>query len=356
MKPILLLMAACLCAAPSQAGMIHLSGTVLDLDSTAKSGVVVALAGTSLSATTDVGGAWAFSGVSGVLPKAAKAKAASKHLLVVDGRIRLSFDGRDPSGRSLSDIVPSALSAVGASARTEVDGSIDTLVYSWNGKVFLRDTVGDLDRSTPFRRVFDTTADPAIAYGYVTDAQGHVYRTTTIGAQTWMAQNLDVKVDSSYCYDDSASNCALHGRLYQWAAAMGLDTTYDEDLWNGTLPHQGLCPGGWHVPDTAEWNKLTDTVLDGTEQGRILRSVAGWGTDGDASHNGSDSVGLGVSPTGYRGSWGSYGGIEGYAYLWTASQGEASFGLYRAFSSGDIGITADYNKKIHAFGVRCIRD
>jgi len=30
----------------------------------------------------------------------------------------------------------------------------------------------------------------------------------------WTMQNLDMKTDSSYCYQDNQANCANFGRLY----------------------------------------------------------------------------------------------------------------------------------------------
>lgn len=37
-----------------------------------------------------------------------------------------------------------------------------------------------------------------------------------------MAQNLNYKTDSSYCYKDDTSNCTKYGRLYNFAVAVGI--------------------------------------------------------------------------------------------------------------------------------------
>jgi uncharacterized protein (TIGR02145 family) len=105
----------------------------------------------------------------------------------------------------------------------------------------------------------------SVAYGAaLTDPRdAQTYRTAKIGAQTWMAENLNYKGTGSSdvvgrCYGDSDASCARYGRLYTWAEAMGLDTAFNRKTWGkaATSGTKGICPAGWHVPDSAEWNAL----------------------------------------------------------------------------------------------------
>lgn len=133
---------------------------------------------------------------------------------------------------------------------------------------------------------------------------GQVYRTVTIGDQVWMAENLNYKTDSSFCYNDSAEYCAKYGRLYVWTAAMD------------------ACPSGWHLPDLAEWKTLFAAVGGDSVAGAKLKSTSGWNSNG----NGTDDFGFTVLPAGGRSSkdfvgeaaafWTSewYGEYDDYAY------------------------------------------
>lgn len=95
----------------------------------------------------------------------------------------------------------------------------------------------------------------------VTDVDGNVYQTVTIGTQTWMQENLKVThfrngeaiattkpgglaiCDSekpvyqwAYNYNDTLT--ARFGRLYTWYAA---------------VDNRNVCPAGWHIPNNSEW-------------------------------------------------------------------------------------------------------
>jgi len=91
------------------------------------------------------------------------------------------------------------------------------------------------------------------------------YKTKQIGSQTWMVENLDYDIGGAKCYNNSASNCAKYGRLYDWETA------------------KTVCPSGWRLPSNDDWDKLVRTAGGTSVAGKHLKATSGWnngnGTD-----------------------------------------------------------------------------
>ena len=145
-----------------------------------------------------------------------------------------------------------------------------------------------------------------VNYGSLTDSRdGHVYRTVKIGELVWMAENLNYADSSkevvlqdggSWCFGYKSANCEIGGRLYLWSTAMGLGKGYDNKLADSNLvsgiEHRGLCPLGWHLPDTSEWKTLERAVDSPAE----LKAVGVWAFESDSVKVPTNSTGFTALP------------------------------------------------------------
>ena len=210
---------------------------------------------------------------------------------------------------------------------------------------------------------------PCLGSFLIDSRDGKIYRTVTIGTQTWMAENLNyadsIKTPSllerSWCYENSTDSCAKYGRLYTWAAAidsvkLATDADNPQDCGYSktcTLPDtvRGVCPEGWHLPRHAEWVTLI-TKVGGTDiAGQKLKSQSGWNENG----NGTDSEGSSALPAGERFDNGNfaYSGIE--ADFWRASSTETDLaGVIELSYKEDVRWPAF--RKCNGLSVRCIKD
>ena len=219
-----------------------------------------------------------------------------------------------------------------------------------------------------------TETEDNCEYGSLTDDRdGQVYKTVKIGNQVWMAENLNyadsTKTPSllgrSWCYNDSSKYCEKYGRLYTWAAAIdsvalydgdyGADCGYGKSCMLPLVKVQGICPNGWHLPETTEWSTLFDEVGGRLTAGKVLKSQTGWYNDG----NGIDAVGFTALPGGDRDNYGKFSGAGGcYANFWTATNGSDLEAYYvnMSCSYGDYAHPNDKSGKYYGHSVRCVKD
>ncbi len=190
-------------------------------------------------------------------------------------------------------------------------------------------------------------------FGTFTDVRdGKVYKYVTIGTQTWMAENLNYQTtNDSWCYENDESNCVQYGRLYDWPAAMALPSTCNSSsvcTSQINIPHQGVCPEGWHLPDTTAWRTLVD-FAGGSTAGTTLKSATNW--------DGSDNYGFNALPAGIRRSNdGKFLNIGNYSYWWTATRRGSLSDFYhtRYMYSRGTGVSESYGGL--GVSVRCVKN
>lgn len=189
---------------------------------------------------------------------------------------------------------------------------------------------------------------------------GRIYRTVTIGAQTWLAENLDFKFSgcniggsgmpstpNAWYYNNDEATYGIDGTrkcglLYNWHAVKHLNDN-----------RSTLCPG-WHVPTKDEWTALAEAVGGASTAGIKLKALDNSATSGFPSGwCGTDDYGFGVLPAGHY--QGSFYNVNSYAFFWTITeQGGSAYNNY--FDTGASMRQYTGNENDFGFSVRLVKD
>jgi uncharacterized protein (TIGR02145 family) len=179
-----------------------------------------------------------------------------------------------------------------------------------------------------FAQVTDTIVD---------SRDGKVYKTVAIGKQTWLAENMNFETKDSWCYDDSAKNCNIYGRLYIYESALK------------------ACPSRWHLPTDAEWMTLMRFLGSDTTVGGKLREsgTAHWDYSDSASTN---SSGFTAIAGGYRYYWEAYSLRNFFAYWWASTEYNATKAWLWYIYCSSKNIYRDVDSKSTGASVRCVKN
>ena len=213
--------------------------------------------------------------------------------------------------------------------------------------------------------------------GTFTDARDKkTYKTTKIGNQTWMAENLNYQGDGylGLCYDKKPENCQKYGRLYDWSEAMGIDRAFNTKVYAGkNAKQQGVCPAGWHLPSDKEWQVLVDFAGGKDIAGTKLKAKEGWKaveckwTEEKVDDRGrkskieydfcsTDEFGFSALPGGNGYSDGDFGRVGDSGDWWSATE-YGSYGAYYWFTYYDgVGVFNSSHNKDRLRSVRCLQD
>ena len=189
--------------------------------------------------------------------------------------------------------------------------------------------------TTGCKKSDSNTTNPPPAGGTVTDIDGNVYHTVTLGTQVWLVENLRVthyrngdpvatgklkSFDSSltdstgkvYDYNNNSDNSKVYGKLYNWYALNNSHT---------------LAPNGCHVPSDAEWYTLSAYL--NTKYGTALSpdygGIGGVLKESGTTHWQTPNTGA-TNTSGFTalpgGSYSSsaFSGLGSIAFFWTRTQ------------------------------------
>lgn len=195
----------------------------------------------------------------------------------------------------------------------------------------------------------------------VTDVDGNVYHTVSIGNQVWMAENLKVThyrngnslpnvtdsiqwsnlISGAYCnYTNNENNNSTYGHLYNWYVA---------------VDSRNIAPSGWHIPSDAEWTTLINYLGGNNLAGEKLKEA---GTDHWISPNpANNGSGFTALPAGNRTSGnGLFANIGVWGEWWSATEKDSLNAWVRTVANNDFIVYKDPYKKAFGLSVRCVKD
>ena len=199
--------------------------------------------------------------------------------------------------------------------------------------------------------------------GGVTDIDGNQYSTVIIGNQEWMAENLNTTkyanvdiiehtTDNTYWaftpvgmwrhYNDSVEHELTYGKWYNWYSV---------------IDPRNICPSGWHVPFTNEWDSLA-IYLGGAQIAGGKMKETGFSHWHSPNGGATNTTGFTALPGG------SINGINfinslnmgGWAEFWTCTPFNDDSGVKTLMNSYNANLTGGPAGKNNGLSVRCIKD
>jgi len=201
---------------------------------------------------------------------------------------------------------------------------------------------------------------PPVVVSSFTDLRDNkTYKTTKIGSQIWLAENLNYAAKGSKCggggyifydipppeereegviyepdwihllTDENTEYCDRYGRLYDWKTA----TT--------------ACPEGWRMPSNSEWQQLITAIGGPSTAGTKLKTK-----DWD---KGTDEYNFTALHSGYGQADGNFQ-ASGVAKWWSLTEHNTTNAYYFKLVYSYTSITWDDDSKKNYASLRCLRD
>jgi uncharacterized protein (TIGR02145 family) len=233
------------------------------------------------------------------------------------------------------------------------------------GIIILTPCCSDVEFEThPVNGTSTAIFNPNKNYGTLIDQDGNIYKTITIGTQTWMAENLrttiyrngnpipevinrsDWETTNSAAYSNpnnttNVDSITTFGRLYNWFA-----------ISNST----NIAPKGWHVSTMDDWITLANYI--GNDAGNKMKEIGftHWVSPNAFATNETGFTALPGILRLYDGTFSlTYANKD--AYWWTSTDFSIQTAIIicildnlSTLSTGGIA------NKHHGFYIRCVKD
>lgn len=233
----------------------------------------------------------------------------------------------------------------------------------------------------------DDPPEPPVTPGVVTDADGNEYQTVTIGNQEWMAENLKTTKYRDGTAIENPGNITEEWRTN----TSGAYSWYNNDItnkqtygasynWYAVNNEKELCPAGWHVSTSTDWNRLmnylqnehelTNNIDDINAIGNKLKSCRQVDSPigGDCATEqhprwnfhetqfGTDDFGFSALPGGGRGARGTFESAGAFGFWWTADENTEESSTYRYINWDQSAVFQGTFDKSAGLAVRCVKD
>lgn len=196
--------------------------------------------------------------------------------------------------------------------------------------------------------------------GTVTDIDGNVYHTVTIGTQVWMVENLKT---NHYRNGEPIQNITDASQWTNLTSGAWCDNNNDPNYattfghfynWYTVIDSRNIAPLGWHIPTDAEWTLLTNFLGGQVLAGGKMKATTLWDSPNTGATNESGFMGL---PGNYRNYQGAFGVIGFRGSWWSSTPGSLGFdALDRDLRANSSNITITDLDKTTGVSVRCIKD
>lgn len=220
---------------------------------------------------------------------------------------------------------------------------------------------------------------PVIPSTSVTDRfYKNTYKAIKIGNQFWFQDNLNSIIytvqrnENGRYFDDSIKSYKPYSTSIAFLPESPLDTLavqwpfngYDSlskkygrmYTWYAASDARNICPAGWHVPNTSEWDKMIAVLGGDSLAGGKMKdtSTIEWNSPNLSEVN---PYNLKVKSTGYRSEFGSYVNQGKFTFFWssTSDPDDKDYGIAYAVYSHTKKIYKQSKSKRIAMSIRCIR-
>jgi uncharacterized protein (TIGR02145 family) len=200
----------------------------------------------------------------------------------------------------------------------------------------------------------------------VTDVSGNIYKTVKIGNQIWMAENLrtekfrngdEIEQLSSSRYWLEISTLSIQEKAWENhnPAMCYYDNIKQKDNalynWYTVVDERGICPTGFHVPSSDEYNELIGFIGNDSTSVKKLKSNTSW------LLNGNNLSGFNAKAIGMRYGDSNFGDKGEFTAFWTDSYSINDVWIYP--ESFDLSVPLNITKTFvpnSGYSVRCIKN